>query len=135
MEQNTQQVQQLIGIGRRKTSTAIVKLREGKGNISINKKELEQFFPLSYQQEAAIQSLTLTGLKDKFDVEIKVEGGGITGQADAVKLGIARALAKYDQTLVGKLREYGLLTRNSRMKERKKYGQKGARKRFQWTKR
>ncbi len=135
MEQNTQQVQQLIGIGRRKTSTAIVKLKEGKGKISINKKELDQFFPVSYQQEAAIQSLTLTGLKEKFDVEIKVQGGGITGQADAVKLGIARALAKYDQSLVGKLREYGLLTRNSRMKERKKYGQKGARKRFQWTKR
>jgi small subunit ribosomal protein S9 len=135
MEQNAQQVQQLIGIGRRKTSTAIVKLKEGKGKISINKKELEQFFPVSYQQEAAIQSLTLTGLKEKFDVEIKVQGGGITGQADAVKLGIARALAKYDQSLVGKLREYGLLTRNSRMKERKKYGQKGARKRFQWTKR
>lgn len=135
MEQNAQQVQQLIGIGRRKTSTAIVKLKEGKGKISINKKELEQFFPVSYQQEAAIQSLTLTGLKEKFDVEIKVQGGGITGQADAVKLGIARALAKYDQSLIGKLREYGLLTRNSRMKERKKYGQKGARKRFQWTKR
>ncbi len=135
MEQNTQQVQQLIGIGRRKTSTAIVKLKEGKGKISINKKELDQFFPVSYQQEAAIQSLTLTGLKEKFDVEIKVQGGGITGQADAVKLGIARALAKYDQSLIGKLREYGLLTRNSRMKERKKYGQKGARKRFQWTKR
>jgi len=134
MEQNAQQVQQLIGIGRRKTSTAIVKLKEGKGKISINKKELEQFFPVSYQQEAAIQSLTLTGLKEKFDVEIKVQGGGITGQADAVKLGIARALAKYDQSLIGKLREYGLLTRNSRMKERKKYGQKGARKRFQWTK-
>ncbi len=135
MEQNTQQVQQIIGIGRRKTSTAIVKLKEGKGSISINSKSLEQFFPISYQQESAIQSLILTGLKDKFDLEIKVEGGGLTGQVDAVKLGIARALARYDQSLVGKLREQGLLTRDSRMKERKKYGQKGARKKFQWTKR
>jgi len=135
MEQNTQQVQQIIGIGRRKTSTAIVKLKEGKGSISINSKSLEQFFPISYQQESAIQSLILTGLKDKFDLEIKVEGGGLTGQIDAVKLGIARALARYDQSLVGKLREQGLLTRDSRMKERKKYGQKGARKKFQWTKR
>ena len=135
MEQNTQQVQQIIGIGRRKTSTAIVKLKEGKGSISINSKSLEQFFPISYQQESAIQSLILTGLKDKFDLEIKVEGGGLTGQIDAVKLGIARALARYDQSVVGKLREQGLLTRDSRMKERKKYGQKGARKKFQWTKR
>ncbi len=135
MEQNTQQVQQIIGIGRRKTSTAIVKLKEGKGSISINSKSLEQFFPIYYQQESAIQSLILTGLKDKFDLEIKVEGGGLTGQIDAVKLGIARALARYDQSLVGKLREQGLLTRDSRMKERKKYGQKGARKKFQWTKR
>jgi len=136
MEQNAQEQKQLlIGIGRRKTSTAIVKMKEGKGSISINKKDLKLFFPVSYQQEAAIESLTVTGLADKFDIDIKVEGGGITGQADAVKLGIARALAKYDQSLVGKLREHGLLTRNSKMKERKKYGQKGARKRFQWTKR
>jgi len=136
MEQNAQEQNQLlIGIGRRKTSTAIVKMKEGKGSISINKKDLKLFFPVSYQQEAAIESLTVTGLADKFDIDIKVEGGGITGQADAVKLGIARALAKYDQSLVGKLREHGLLTRNSKMKERKKYGQKGARKRFQWTKR
>lgn len=136
MEQNAQQTQKLmIGVGRRKTSTAIVKLKEGKGSISINKKEIEQFFPVTYQREEVTQSLSLTGLQDKFDIAIKVEGGGITGQADAIKLGIARALIKYDQSLVGKLREHGLLTRNSRMKERKKYGQKGARKRFQWTKR
>ncbi|MCK9265985.1 30S ribosomal protein S9 [bacterium] len=134
MEQKTaEQIQ--LGIGRRKTSTAIVKLKEGKGNISINKKSLDQFFPLQYQQEAAIQSLILLDLRNKFDVEIKVLGGGFTGQADAIKLGIARALVKYDQSLTAQLREHGLLTRNSRMKERKKYGQKGARAKFQWTKR
>ena len=125
----------IIGVGRRKTATAIVKLREGQGNIKINKRELEKYFPLFYHQEEAIKPLLVTDLKDKFDLEIKVEGGGITGQVDAVKLGIARALSRYDSSLTSKLREFGLLTRDPRMKERKKYGQKGARRKFQWTKR
>lgn len=125
----------IIGIGRRKKATAVVKMKEGKGEIIINKRTLEQYFPLFYQREEAIKPLIVTDLKDKFDFEIKAEGGGIRGQVDAVKLGIARALVKYDPSLTPKLKEYGLLTRDPRMKERKKYGQKGARKKFQWTKR
>lgn len=127
--------QLFLGIGRRKKSTAIVKMRPGEGKIIINKRTLEKYFPLFYQQEEAIKPLIVTDLKGKFDFEIKTEGGGITGQVDAVKLGIARALVKYDPSLTPKLKEYGLLTRDPRMKERKKYGQKGARKKFQWTKR
>lgn len=125
----------IIGVGRRKTSRAIVKLKEGKGSIKINKKDISNYFPLFYQQEEAIKPLSITDTKEKFDINIKVEGGGITGQIDAVKLGIARALSKYDNSLSSKLREFGLLTRDPRMKERKKYGQKKARKKFQWTKR
>lgn len=125
----------LIGVGRRKQATAIVKLKDGKGEVLINKKPIEKYFPLFYQKEEAIKPLIVTDLKDKFDIEVKLEGGGITGQVDAVKLGIARALVKYDSSLTPKLKEYGLLTRDPRMKERKKYGQKGARKKFQWTKR
>lgn len=125
----------LIGVGRRKKSTAIVKLKEGKGEIIVNKRSLEKYFPLFYQQQEVTKPLVVTDLKDKFDIEVKVEGGGITGQVDAIKLGISRALVKYDSSLTPKLKEYGLLTRDPRMKERKKYGQKGARKKFQWTKR
>ncbi|MFN4226604.1 MAG: 30S ribosomal protein S9 [Candidatus Ratteibacteria bacterium] len=127
--------QLIIGVGRRKKSVAIVKMKEGEGKILINKKTLEQYFPLFYQQENVLKPLIVTDLKGKFDFEIKAEGGGISGQADAIKLGIARALIKYDPSLTPKLKEYGLLTRDPRMKERKKYGQKGARKKFQWTKR
>ena len=125
----------ITGIGRRKKSTAIVKLKEGKGEILINKRPLNLYFPLFYQQDEAIKPLIVCDLRDKFDIEVKTEGGGITGQIDAVKLGIARAFVKYDSSLLPKLKEYGLLTRDPRMKERKKYGQKGARKKFQWTKR
>ena len=125
----------LMEKGRRKTSVAVVKLKEGSGKISINKKSLKDYFALFYQQEEAIKPLTVTGLENKFDIEIKAKGGGITGQVDAVKLGIARALIKNDPSLTSKLREHGFLTRDPRMKERKKYGQKGARKKFQWTKR
>ncbi|HDN98059.1 MAG TPA: 30S ribosomal protein S9 [bacterium] len=125
----------IIGVGRRKTATAIVKLREGSGNIVINKRSIKEYFPLFYQQQEALKPLLVTNLQDKFDLEIKAEGGGITGQMDAVKLGIARALSKYDPSLTPTLKEYGLLTRDPRMKERKKYGQKGARRKFQWTKR
>ena len=126
---------QIIGVGRRKKATAIVKLKEGSGEIIINKRPLNLYFPLFYQQDEVIKPLIVCDLKDKFDIEVKTEGGGITGQIDAVKLGIARALIKYDPSLAPKLKEYGLLTRDPRMKERKKYGQKGARKKFQWTKR
>ncbi|MCM8770235.1 MAG: 30S ribosomal protein S9 [Candidatus Omnitrophica bacterium] len=124
-----------MGVGRRKTATAVVKLKAGSGNIVVNRKPLSVYLPLKYQQEEVIQPLSVTGLQDRFDVEIKTEGGGVIGQIGAIKLGLARALAKYDSGFTARLREFGLLTRDSRMKERKKYGQKGARKRFQWTKR
>jgi len=125
----------IIAVGRRKTARAIAKLKEGKGEIKINKRDISSYFPLFYQQEEVLKPLEITGTKDKFDITIKAEGGGITGQIDAVKLAIARALTKYDPSLSSKLREFGLLTRDPRMPERKKYGQKKARKKFQWTKR
>ncbi|HOV21901.1 MAG TPA: 30S ribosomal protein S9 [Candidatus Ratteibacteria bacterium] len=124
-----------IAVGRRKTSRAIVKFKEGKGEIKINNKEISTYFPLFYQKEEVLKPLSVTDTKDKFDINVKVEGGGITGQIDATKLAIARALIKYDPSLTPKLREFGLLTRDPRMPERKKYGQKKARKKFQWTKR
>lgn len=130
-----EQTGMIIGIGRRKTSTAVVKLKEGKGHVFINDKEIKEYFPLPYQVDEVVKPLTVTETASQFDVYAKVSGGGITGHVDAVKLGIARAIAKYNPSLVSKLREYGLLTRDPRMKERKKYGQKGARKKFQWTKR
>ncbi len=127
--------EQLIGIGRRKTSTAVVKLTDGSGKVLINTKDFKEYFPVFYQQEAVMKPFTVSELGSKFDADIKVTGGGPTGQVDAVKLGIARALVKFNPSLVSQLREHGLLTRDPRMKERKKYGQKGARKKFQWTKR
>jgi len=125
----------LYGIGRRKTATAVVKIRPGTGRISVNRRTIEEYFPLATQRQEAVRPLTAADLTGRFDIEVKTRGGGITGQVDAIKLGIARALVKYDPALIGRLREFGLLTRDPRMKERKKYGQKGARKRFQWTKR
>jgi len=125
----------MIAVGRRKTARAIVKLKEGKGEIKINKKAISTYFPLFYQVEEALKPLAAVNAKDKFDINIKVEGGGITGQVDAIKLAIARALTKYDSSLTPKLRELGFLTRDPRMPERKKYGQRKARKKFQWTKR
>ena len=125
----------LMAIGRRKSATAVVKLTEGTGAITVNKKTLEEYFVLFYHRNEAVRPFVVTETKDKFNVEIKAEGGGVTGQVDAVKLGIARALVKFEPTFTAKLREFDLLTRDPRMKERKKYGQKGARKKFQWTKR
>lgn len=130
-----EQTELVIGVGRRKTSTAIVKLKKGKGDISVNKRDIKDYFLLPERVAEVVKPLTVTETTGQFDMEIKVSGGGISGQVDAVKLGIARAISKYNPSLVAKLREYGLLTRDPRMKERKKYGQKGARKKFQWTKR
>ncbi len=125
----------LIAIGRRKTAHAIVKLSSGDGKITINGKQLSDYFPLDIHQNEVVKPLKVADLEGKFNIEVKSMGGGITGQIDAIKLGIARALVKYNPQLTSKLREFSLLTRDPRMKERKKYGQKGARKRFQWTKR
>ena len=124
-----------IGTGRRKTSVARVYVRSGSGNITVNGKELGQYFP---QNELAIivrQPLMVTANENKFDVLINVYGGGNTGQAGACRHGLARALCQVDQTNYTSLRSNGFLTRDSRMVERKKYGQRGARRRFQFSKR
>ncbi|MCP5006103.1 MAG: 30S ribosomal protein S9 [Planctomycetes bacterium] len=123
------------GTGRRKTSVARVRIKEGTGTIVINKKDIDDFLPRERDRFIVRLPLKTTKCLDKFDVFVNVNGGGITGQAGAASLGIARALLKSDQTLADRLRSESLLTRDSRMVERKKYGQKGARKSFQWTKR
>ncbi len=123
------------GTGRRKSSVARARIRKGIGKIVINKRELDDYFTRDRDKFAVRMPLKTTKTIGKYDVFINVHGGGLTGQAGAITLGIARALYKADQTLADSLRGAGLLTRDSRMKERKKYGQKGARASFQWTKR
>lgn len=128
-------VSQFLGTGRRKTAVARVRLTPGAGRVLINGRPFEQYFPLESLRVHALEPLAVTGLADKFDVRVNVQGSGPTGQAGAVRHGIARALLAADATLRTKLREHGLLTRDARMKERKKYGQPGARRRFQYSKR
>ena len=123
------------GTGRRKSSTARVWLVPGKGNIKINNKTLDKYFSGEVLWTAVEKPLELVNKKNELDVFVKVEGGGFTGQAGAIQHGIARALLKFDPALRSSLKKEGLLTRDSRMKERKKYGQKGARTRFQFSKR
>ena len=123
------------GTGRRKSSIARVWLVPGKGSIKINKRTLDNYFGRESLSTVVEKPLELVNKKNKLDVFAKVEGGGITGQAGAIQHGIARALLQYDPTLRSILKKEGLLTRDSRMKERKKYGQKGARARFQFSKR
>ena len=124
-----------LGTGRRKTSVARVRLRPGQGQIVINKRTLEDYFPRQQQQQAVVAPLVQTGRREEFDVIIRVHGGGFSGQADACKLGIARALKNYDGEMEETLRDCGLLTRDERMKERKKYGLRGARRGTQFSKR
>jgi len=125
-----------LATGRRKEATARVKVTfEGKGRIFINGRKLEDYFPLINHQYQIKRPLEITELLGKVDVKAKVSGGGVTGQAGAVSLGVARALVELDPNLRGILRKEDLLTRDPRAKERKKYGQRGARRRFQWTKR
>jgi small subunit ribosomal protein S9 len=126
---------QYYGTGRRKTSTARVFLRPGTGAISVNRREFEAFFPREALRMQIRTPLVLTETVDKFDILATVAGGGVSGQAGAVRLGIARALIVYNLELRKKLKEEGLLTRDARAKERKKYGMAGARKRFQFSKR
>ena len=123
------------GTGRRKTSTARVFLRPGSGTVSINHKAFDAFFPTEALRTQIRQPLVLTETSDKFDVLATVAGGGVSGQAGAVRLGIARALVEYNAELRKQLKTEGLLTRDARAKERKKYGMAGARKRFQFSKR
>ena len=126
---------QYYGTGRRKTSTARVFLRPGSGSVTINHKTFDTFFPSEALRTQIRQPLQLTETSDKFDVLVTVAGGGVSGQAGAVKLGIARALVEYNAELRKQLKTEGLLTRDARAKERKKYGMAGARKRFQFSKR
>jgi small subunit ribosomal protein S9 len=126
---------QYYGTGRRKSSTARVYLRPGKGEFVVNKKALEGYFKNETLRMIIKEPFLLTETSDKFDTFVNVAGGGPSGQAGAVRLGISRALLEYNLELRKKLKKGGFLTRDSRIKERKKYGQKGARKRFQFSKR
>ncbi len=126
---------QYYATGRRKTSTARVFLRPGTGTIAINSRSFESFFPTEVLRTQVRQPLLLTETADKFDVVASVAGGGVSGQAGAVRLGISRALIEYNAELRKRLKKEGLLTRDARIKERKKYGMAGARKRFQFSKR
>ncbi len=124
------------GTGKRKTSVARVRLYEkGKGEVSINGQSINKFSPLAAIQHNILYPLELTGNMGKFDISIKVDGGGITGQAEAMRHGISRALTVFDETLRGTLKKAGLITRDSRIKERKKYGLKRARRAPQFSKR
>jgi small subunit ribosomal protein S9 len=121
--------------GRRKTSTARVFLRPGTGTITVNHREFERYFPTDALRTQVKRPLAVTETVEKFDVLATVAGGGVNGQAGAIKLGIARALVDYNAELRRQLKKDGLLTSDSRIKERKKYGLAGARKRFQFSKR
>jgi small subunit ribosomal protein S9 len=128
-------VQEFLGTGRRKTAVARVRLAAGSGKIIINKRTFENYFPMENLRVQAMQPLTVTETAAKFDVRVNVSGGGPNGQAGAVRHGIARALLMADANFRPTLKSNGLLTRDPRMRERKKYGQPGARKRFQYSKR
>ena len=124
-----------IGTGRRKTSVARVYVRSGNGRISVNGKDLGQYFPQGEHAVMVRQPLMVTANENKFDILINVYGGGIHGQAGACRHGLSRALCQVDQANYASLRNNGFLTRDSRMVERKKYGRSGARRRFQFSKR
>ena len=123
------------GTGRRKTSTARVHLRQGTGQIMVNNRPIDEYFGNDVLKMIIKQPLSLTETVDKFDIVVVVDGGGPSGQAGAIRHGISRALQVYNLELRKRLKKAGLLTRDPRMKERKKYGQKGARARFQFSKR
>ncbi len=124
-----------LGTGRRKESVARVFLRPGTGKFTVNKRSVDQYFPNHAWKHDAIEPLKFTNLTEQVDVVVTAHGGGVGGQAGAVRMGLSRAISRFNPELRASLRTNGFLTRDSRMKERKKYGQKGARKRFQFTKR
>jgi small subunit ribosomal protein S9 len=126
---------QNLGTGRRKTAVARVRLATGTGKIMVNGRAFDNYFPVESQRVLASQPLVVTGTTEKFDAQITVRGGGPNGQAGAVRHGLARALLTVDPNFRPLLKSEGLLTRDPRMRERKKYGQPGARKRFQYSKR
>lgn len=126
---------QWYGTGRRKVAVARVYLRPGDGQIVVNHREFESYFPSDTLRHKAVQPLVHTETREKFDIYVNVKSGGISGQAGAMRHGISRALLEYNAELRDSLKKAGFLTRDSRMVERKKYGQKKARKRFQYSKR
>ena len=128
-------IEQYLGTGRRKTSVARVFLRPGSGKITVNGRPFENYFPTEAGRVPVQQALRTVEMAERFDVLVLAHGGGITGQSGAIRLGIARALVAFNAELRGTLKKAGLLTRDPRKHERKKYGQKGARKRFQFSKR
>lgn len=125
----------ILATGRRKTSTARVYLMKGSGEIKVNGKPIEEYFAIKALLPEVYKPLEITNLRGQFDIKVTVEGGGFRGQADAIKLGISRALMKYDESLKTTLKGEGLLTRDPREKERKKYGLHSARKDRQYRKR
>lgn len=125
----------ICATGRRKSSVARVRLRRGSGVVKINTRDLEDYFPVERRRHAVLTPLKVTKTLGKFDVTVKVRGGGQSGQAGAIMLGVARALQQVSDDLDSPLREAGLLTRDSRIVERKKYGRRGARRGFQFSKR
>lgn len=131
----TVQSKDILGTGRRKEAIARVRVRPGEGKILINDRPYDAYFPVEQQRASLLAPLEQTGKRNEFDIVIRVNGGGPRGQADACKLGIARALKKMDESLTPGLRDTGMLTRDSRMKERKKYGLRGARRGTQFSKR
>lgn len=126
---------ELIGVGRRKTAVASVFLRKGKGKILVNRKPMEEYFPTDEQKINVLAPLKKLSLTSEYDVVVRVKGGGAEAQAIAIRLGISRALVQQDEDRRPALKSEGFLTRDPRKKERKKYGQPGARKRFQFSKR
>lgn len=126
---------QYYGTGKRKTSIARVYLRPGSGKITVNRRDLLSYFHNEAHLALIKQPLIVTDVEEKFDIYVKVKGGGLTGQAGAIRHGISRALVEYKKELRDRLKKEGLLTRDARIKERKKYGQRGARARFQFSKR
>ncbi len=128
-------LQEKVATGRRKTAVASVRLRPGSGNIDINGKKFDEYFPVDIQRQTVLAPFQKLGGPGQFDLIIRVKGGGIEAQAIATRLGLARALISEDDSLHHSFKEQGFLTRDSRKKERKKYGHAGARKRFQFSKR
>ena len=131
----SEEITQWHAVGRRKSSVARVYLRPGTGKVTVNGREFDNYFTRSIRRQQIVAPLVLTETSEKFDILVNVRGGGLTGQAGAVRHGITRALMKYDGELRGSLKRAGFVTRDARAVERKKYGQPGARKRFQFSKR
>jgi small subunit ribosomal protein S9 len=128
-------LEETVATGRRKTAVASIRLRSGKGEVDINGRKIEQYFPLEIQRKTIFSPLEKLGGHGRYDMIIRVKGGGLEAQAIAIRLGLSRALVQNDENLRSDFKDHGYLTRDSRKKERKKYGRAGARKRFQFSKR